>query len=121
MPDPKTDLPTLSFTSAKTFRTWLHKNHARSDGLWLKIAKKESGFNSVTYAEALDVALCYGWIDGQRDRFDDDWFLQRYTPRRAQSRWSQINRDKVARLIEQGQMHPAGLAEIERAKADGRW
>jgi uncharacterized protein YdeI (YjbR/CyaY-like superfamily) len=89
--------------------------------LWLKIAKKATGIPSVTFQEAIDAALCFGWIDGQRQRFDDQWFLQRFTPRRSQSRWSQINRDKVESLIKRGVMRPAGLQEIARAKADGRW
>ena len=121
MVDEKTDLPTKAFTSTKTFTTWLAKNHATSDGLWLKIAKKDSGITSVTYLEALDVALCYGWIDGQKAAYDGDWFLQRFTPRRAKSKWSKINRTKVTGLIERGLMQPAGQAEIDRAKADGRW
>ena len=97
MPEP-TDLPIKPFTSPKTFATWLAKHHAQSNGIWIKIAKKDSGIRSVTHAEALEVALCYGWIDGQRDRFDDEYFLQRFTPRRARSRWSKINRDKRDRV-----------------------
>ena len=97
MPEP-TDLPIKPFTSQKTFATWLAKHHAQSNGIWIKIAKKDSGIRSVTHAEALEVALCYGWIDGQRDRFDDEYFLQRFTPRRARSRWSKINRDKRNRV-----------------------
>ncbi len=85
------------------------------------MAKKASGIPSVTHAEALDVALCYGWIDGQRNSFDDRWFLQRFTPRRARSNWSKVNCAKVERLIEEGRMQAAGLAEVERARADGRW
>jgi uncharacterized protein YdeI (YjbR/CyaY-like superfamily) len=117
----KRDLPTRAFRSATAFRTWLDREHDRSDGLWLKIAKKGTGMKSVTYAEALDVALCFGWIDGQKARYDDSWFLQRFTPRRARSAWSQINCDKVAQLLETGLMEPAGLEQVERAKADGRW
>jgi uncharacterized protein YdeI (YjbR/CyaY-like superfamily) len=117
----KRDLPTRAFRSATEFRAWLHREHDRSDGLWLKIAKKGTGAKSVTYAEALDVALCFGWIDGQKARYDDTWFLQRFTPRRARSPWSQINCDKVAQLLETGLMEPAGLEQVERAKADGRW
>ncbi|MGF1472558.1 MAG: YdeI family protein [Rubrobacteraceae bacterium] len=115
------DLPIIPFASPGDWQSWLADNHDSSDGLWMKIAKKKSGIASVTYAEALDVALCYGWIDGQKARFDDDYFLQRFTPRRARSKWSKINREKVARLIEGGRMEPAGLREVERAKADGRW
>lgn len=115
------DLPTIPFASGGAWETWLDEHHGACDGLWLKIAKKASGIESVTYAQALDVALCYGWIDGQKASFDDDYYLQRFTPRRPRSRWSKINREKVARLIEEGRMRPAGLREVERAKADGRW
>jgi uncharacterized protein YdeI (YjbR/CyaY-like superfamily) len=117
----RAEQPTKPFASQKTFATWLDKNHAKSDGLWIKIAKKDSGIPSVTYAEALEVALCYGWIDGQRNRLDDTYFLQRFTPRRARSMWSAINCAKATALIDDGQMHPAGMREVERAKADGRW
>jgi uncharacterized protein YdeI (YjbR/CyaY-like superfamily) len=115
------DLPIVAFSSQDDWRAWLDEHHADSPGLGLKIAKKASGVATVTHAEALDVALCYGWIDGQRNSFDDTWFLQRYTPRRPRSKWSQINRDKIADLTERGLMRPAGLREVERAKADGRW
>ena len=115
------DLPIVAFPSQDDWRAWLDEHHTDSPGVWLKIAKKATGIATVTHAEALDVALCYGWIDGQRNRFDDTWFLQRYTPRRPRSKWSQINRDKVADLTERGLMRPAGLREVERAKADGRW
>jgi len=118
---PRDDLPVLAFPSRGEWETWLDENHGASDGLWIKIAKKASGIDTVTHAEALEVALCYGRIDGQRDRFDDTWFLQRFTPRRARSRWSQVNRAKAIELIERGSMKPAGLREVERAKADGRW
>jgi len=121
MVEAKTDLPTMTFTSTKTFTTWMRNNHTRSPGIWLKIAKKVSGIKSITYAEALEVALCYGWIDGQKSGYDEQYFLQRFTPRRARSKWSKINCEKVGVLIEQDLMQPAGLAEIERAKADGRW
>jgi uncharacterized protein YdeI (YjbR/CyaY-like superfamily) len=89
--------------------------------LWLKIAKKGSGIETVTFPEALDVALCYGWIDGQRARFDERFFLQRFTPRKPRSKWSRVNREKVTKLIETGEMKPSGLREVDRAKADGRW
>jgi uncharacterized protein YdeI (YjbR/CyaY-like superfamily) len=112
---------TKSFPSQEAWEAWLAEHHADSPGLWLKMAKKQSGIGSVTYAEALEVALCYGWIDGQKDRFDDDWWLQKFTPRRPRSKWSQINRAKATALIEGGRMKPAGLQEVERAKADGRW
>ena len=117
----RAEQPTKPFASQKTFATWLDKNHAKSDGLWIKIAKKDSGIRSVTHAEALEVALCYGWIDGQRNRLDDAYFLQRFTPRRARSMWSAINCAKVTALIDAGRMHPARMREVERAKADGRW
>ncbi len=115
------DPPIKLFASQETWARWLDRNHGNEEGVWLKFAKKASGKRTVTYPEALDVALCYGWIDGQTRRWDDDYHLQKFTPRRARSKWSKINRDKVGALIEQGRMQPAGLAEIERAKADGRW
>jgi uncharacterized protein YdeI (YjbR/CyaY-like superfamily) len=118
---PPDDLPVLPFAAPADWEAWLEDNHAEAPGVWLKIAKKASGISTVTHAEALDVALCFGWIDGQRNRFDSDWFLQRFTPRRPRSRWSQINRDKVERLAAAGRMRPAGAHEVERAKADGRW
>ena len=92
------DLPVEEFASAKAWERWLARNHARSPGVWLKIAKQATGVTTVSHAEALEVALCYGWIDGQRDRFDDEYFLQRFTPRRARSRWSKINRDSATAL-----------------------
>lgn len=115
------DLPTLPFPSQSKFADWLAKNHEKSAGLWLKIAKKDSGIPTVTYMEAIDVALCYGWIDGQKNSFDEKYFLQKFTPRRPKSIWSKINVEKVERLIKSGQMKPAGLKAIEAAKADGRW
>ncbi|WP_066954109.1 YdeI/OmpD-associated family protein [Streptomyces lushanensis] len=111
----------LSFESADAFETWLARHHDSSSGLWLKLRKKAPGVVALDYAQALDVALCHGWIDGQKAALDDSFWLQRFTPRRAGSKWSKINRDKVAALTEQGRMRPAGLAEVERAKADGRW
>jgi len=116
-----TELPTLPFESKKKFADWLAKNHDKSAGLWLKIAKKASGIPTVTYAEALDVALCYGWIDGQKGSFDEQYFLQKFTPRRPKSIWSKINVGHVERLIASGEMKPAGLKAIEAAKQDGRW
>ena len=113
--------PIESFPSRAAWRAWLSAEHERSDGVWLKLAKRGSGIASVSHDEALDVALCFGWIDGQRVGFDEAWYLQRFTPRRKASRWSQRNRDKVLALIEAGEMSPSGLAEIERARADGRW
>jgi len=117
----KPDLPIVPFASRGAWEEWLEGRHASSDGVWLKIARKGSGIESVTFAEALDVALCYGWIDSQRAGFDERYFLQRFTRRKPRSKWSQVNREKVAGLIEEGRMKPAGFREVERAKADGRW
>jgi uncharacterized protein YdeI (YjbR/CyaY-like superfamily) len=104
------------------WKKWLDKNHAKSSGVWLRLAKKDSGLESVSRNEALDVALCYGWIDGQVKKDGDErTWLQKFTPRRSRSIWSKINREKVSALIESGEMQPAGHAEVERAKSDGRW
>ena len=113
-------LTTIFFASAADWERWLEANHA-TPGVWIKVAKKGSGIESVSTAEALEVALCFGWIDSRREALDDEYFLQRYTPRQPRGRWSRINREKVERLIAEGRMRPAGLAEVERAKADGRW
>jgi uncharacterized protein YdeI (YjbR/CyaY-like superfamily) len=118
---PKDDLPLMPFESAEAWESWLDTHHGDSPGVWLQIAKKASGIPTVTYAEALEVALCYGWIDGQKSGYDDDYFLQRFTPRRSRSKWSKINVDKVAELADAGRMRPAGTAQVEAAKADGRW
>ncbi|NEB91143.1 YdeI/OmpD-associated family protein [Streptomyces bauhiniae] len=115
------DLETVAFASAEAFEAWLGENHAVSSGIWLKLRKKGPGIVALDYAQALDVALCYGWIDGQKAKWDDQWWLQRFTPRTPRSKWSKINRNKVAALVEQGRMRPPGQAEIDRAKADGRW
>jgi uncharacterized protein YdeI (YjbR/CyaY-like superfamily) len=115
------DLPTLTFASQADWETWLDAQHAESRGVWIKIAKKATGIPSVTHAEALESALCYGWIDGQRNSLDDTYFLQKFTPRRARSGWSRVNREKVTALIAEGRMRSAGLREVERARADGRW
>jgi len=115
------DLPVLPFERAAAFEAWLEGEHARAAGVWVRIAKKDSGIATVTHAEALDVALCFGWIDGQRRGHDDIWFLQRFTPRKARSRWSKINTQHVARLAAAGRMRPAGLAQVAAARADGRW
>ena len=115
------DPPVKSFASQETWERWLDRNHGNEEGVWLKVAKKSSGKRTVSVPEALEIALCYGWIDGQRKALDGDYFLQRFTPRRLRSRWSKINRDSATALIEQGKMRPSGLAEVERAKADGRW
>src|SRR3712207_5835933 len=117
----RADLPVIPFASREAWATWLQERHATSDGLWLKLDKKGSCIDAVTYAEALEVALCYGWIDGQKASFDDRYWLQRFTPRRPRSKWSKVNRQKATELIEAGEMKPAGLREVERAKADGRW
>jgi uncharacterized protein YdeI (YjbR/CyaY-like superfamily) len=111
----------IAFDSNADWEAWLEEHHATADGVWVKIAKKGTGIPTVAYPEVLDTALCFGWIDGQRKALDDQYFLQRFTPRRARSRWSQVNRDKVAALTKAGRMRPAGIAEVERAKADGRW
>ena len=118
VPDPK---KIRSFRTQAAFEAWLQKNHARETEMWLKIHKKGSGKASVTSAQALDVALCWGWIDGIRKGFDERSFLQRYTPRRTKSIWSQINRDHVERLTAAGRMQPHGQQQIDAAKADGRW
>jgi uncharacterized protein YdeI (YjbR/CyaY-like superfamily) len=110
-----------SFRTAAAFEAWLAANHARETELWLKVHKKDSGVPTVTCAQALDVALCWGWIDSIRKAFDERSFLQRYTPRKARSVWSQINRDHVARLTEAGRMTPHGQRHVDAAKADGRW
>ena len=115
------ELRLLPFESKKKFADWLAKNHDKSAGLWLKIAKKATGIPTVTYHEALDVALCYGWIDGQKGSFDEQYFLQKFTPRRPKSIWSKINVEKVEGLIASGEMKPAGLKAVEAAKQDGRW
>jgi len=119
--DEKQGLPILPFASPKEWEEWLDAHHATSKGLWLKIAKKDAGIPSVNYAEALDVALCLGWIDGQKGTFDDSFWLQKFTPRGPRSKWSQVNRDKALALIEANRMKPAGLAAIEAAQQDGRW
>ena len=118
VPDPR---KIRAFRSAAAFEVWLRANEARETELWLRIYKKGSGKPTVTNAEALDVALCWGWIDGIRKAFDDESFLQRYTPRRAKSIWSQVNRDHVRRLTATGRMRPPGQLQIDAAKADGRW
>ena len=113
-------LPVKSFRTPAAWEKWLYAN-AGAAGVWLKIAKKDSGIATVTYAEALDVALCHGWIDGQKKGFDEQFFLQRFTPRRARSLWSKINIGHVERLTTADRMQPGGMREVEAAKADGRW
>jgi uncharacterized protein YdeI (YjbR/CyaY-like superfamily) len=117
----KEDYPLRAFATARAFETWLARNHAKADGIRIEIAKKASGIRSVDYAQALEIALCYGWIDGQSKSIDEQWYWQRFTPRRAKTLWSKRNREIVARLVAEGRMQPAGQAEIDRAKADGRW
>lgn len=111
----------LAFATPVKFRAWLAKNHAKSDGLWVRLFKKDSGEKSMTQDEALDEVLCQGWIDAQKRSYDERSWIQRYTPRRARSGWSKINTGHVERLIKEGRMQPAGLKQIEAAKADGRW
>ena len=111
----------MAFESAEAWDVWLSAHHADSPGLWLKIAKKGSAGQSISYSDALDVALCHGWIDGQKGRHDDDYWLQRFTPRKPGGNWSKINTERAAALIAAGRMTPAGLREVEQAQADGRW
>ena len=115
-------LPIRRFATRRSFEGWVEKNHAKvDDGLWVEIAKKASGYESVSYEEAREVALIYGWIDGLKNAIDADYYAIRFTPRRPRSKWSKINRDIVETLIADGKMHAAGLAEVEVARADGRW
>lgn len=118
---PASDYPIRLFADRAAFRKWLSAHHASEPGLWLRIAKAASPLRSVTYAEALDVSLCFGWIDGQKRSYDAESFLQKFTPRQKRSAWSKRNREHVARLIAAGEMHPAGLSAVDAAKADGRW
>jgi uncharacterized protein YdeI (YjbR/CyaY-like superfamily) len=120
MPDIAASDATL-FKTARAFETWLRKHHASSEGIWLRVAKKGADETSVSCPEALEVALCWGWIDGHRKGLDDQHFLQRYSPRRAKSLWSKINVGKAKALIESGRMQPPGQAQVDAAKADGRW
>ena len=121
MPITKDPLPVRAFTSRAKWKAWLEKQHATAPGVWLEISKKGSTIASVSYPDAIEVALCYGWIDGQKAPADELRWRQRFTPRKPRSRWSKINCEKAADLIARGEMKPAGLREIERAKADGRW
>ena len=115
------DLPIVQLADRGAWERWLETNHSSSRGVWLKIAKKGSGAATVTYAEALEAALCHGWIDGQKRAFDDRFWLQRFTPRGPRSKWSGINRDKATELIAGERMRPSGLARVNEARADGRW
>lgn len=111
----------LRFATPRAFEAWLQKNHASSDGAWLLIAKAGAAERTVTYPEAVEIALCHGWIDGQKKGLDEHHWVQRFTPRRARSLWSKANREKAEALIAAGRMQPSGIAEVERAKTDGRW
>jgi uncharacterized protein YdeI (YjbR/CyaY-like superfamily) len=115
------DLPELAFASQADFEAWLEEHHATAPGVWIRVAKVRSGIPSITAAEAVESCLCFGWIDGQRGKGDETTYRQRYTPRRARSRWSKINRERAERLVQEGRMRPAGLAEVRRARQDGRW
>jgi uncharacterized protein YdeI (YjbR/CyaY-like superfamily) len=114
-------LPILLFAAAADFEAWLEENHATPDGVWLKIAKKGAAEPSVTYGEAVELGLCFGWIDSQKRGLDEQHYLQRFTPRRPRGRWSKINCEKAEGLIAAGRIRPAGMAEVEAARADGRW
>jgi uncharacterized protein YdeI (YjbR/CyaY-like superfamily) len=118
---PQADLPVLGVPGKGEWESWLAEHHASSPGVWLKIAKKGSGTPGLSYPEALEIALCFGWIDGQKGRLDDEHWLQRFTPRKPGGRWSKINTEKAAELIEAGRMWPAGMREVELAREDGRW
>lgn len=115
------DQPVLAFASAADWRAWLDRHHAESSGFYMRLYKKGSGMPTVTYAEALDEALCYGWIDAVKNSYNAESWLQKFTPRKARSKWSKVNREHVARLIEAGKMQPAGLAAVEEAKRNGQW
>lgn len=117
----RAELPIQLFEHQDAWAAWLEQNHAEAPGIWLRHAKKASGLTSVSYDQALEVALCYGWIDGQKKSYDESSWIQKWTPRGAKSIWSKINREKALKLIERGLMRPRGLAEVERAKQDGRW
>lgn len=119
-PELKAGLPIIAFATPANWEDWLREQHESSKGLWLKLAKKGSETATVNYQQALELALCYGWIDGQKAAYDGHFWLQRFTPRGAKSVWSQINREKVEALLGAGRMKPAGIAQVEKAKADGR-
>jgi uncharacterized protein YdeI (YjbR/CyaY-like superfamily) len=118
---PAKDQPTLEFPDRAAWAQWLAAQHESSEGVWLKLARKGAGATTVTHAEALEEAICHGWIDAQKGSFDDSFWLQRFVPRGPRSKWSQVNRGKATELIEQGRMKPAGLAQVEAARRDGRW
>ncbi len=117
----KDEAETILFESAESFNFWLEKNYELTAGVWMKMAKKDSGVTSISSDEAVDIGLCWGWISGQRKSLDNTFYLQKYVPRRPRSMWSQVNVNKVAMLIKAGKMKAPGLAEVEAAKADGRW
>ena len=121
MTEERAGLPIIAFNDLAALERWLEAQPANSPGLWIKLAKAGSGIASVTKAEAIDAALCHGWIDGQLDKYDDSFWLVRFTPRKARSKWSQVNRARAEELIEEGRMRPQGMAQIEAARADGRW
>ena len=118
---PSDDLEVIAFDSAGEFERWLGEHCESSPGIWLKLRKKSPGVVALDYKQALDLALCHGWIDGQKAALDDSWWLQRFTPRKPRGRWSKINRERATVLIDEGRMRPQGLAQVERAQADGRW
>ena len=120
-PSDNPDHPILSFKTPKAFEKWLEQNSDKFNGIWLRFFKKDTGEKSINYKEALDEALCYGWIDGQLNKFDEKSYIQKFTPRRPKSTWSKKNTEHIERLTALGKMKPAGLAEVEKAKADGRW
>ena len=115
------NLPIMSFETQQDWEAWLKDHHTDTKGLWLKIAKKETGRSSLSYSEALESAICYGWIDGQKASFDEQYWLQKFTPRGPKSIWSKVNCDKATELLAEGRMQQAGIRQVELAKADGRW
>ena len=117
----KTELPIIAFVSEKDWETWLAKNHDKSEGIWVKFFKKNSGEQTITYAQALDGALCYGWIDSQLKSLDEKAYLQKFTPRRSKSIWSKRNIEHISRLTKEGRMQPAGIKQVEEAKKNGQW
>jgi uncharacterized protein YdeI (YjbR/CyaY-like superfamily) len=121
MTERRRDLPVLAFPNGHSFEEWLGQQGPDAAGAWLKLPKKSASEAGLTKGEAIDAALCYGWIDGQLDKYDDTHWLVRFTPRRARSKWSQVNRKRATELLAEGRMQPSGLAQIEAAKADGRW
>ena len=116
-----TELPIILFETEADWEQWLEDQHTNALGIWMKLAKKDSGHRSISYQQALTIALCFGWIDGQKNKFDEQFWLQKFTPRRPKSNWSRINREKAEDLIAQGRMRETGLKEVQAAKVDGRW